>query len=105
MLAAVEFDYNFCCVTREVGDVVLDRYLAPKADAVQPVIPEFRPEDALSVGGVLPEFARVPAQSRRYGPRRIFLVVHGHLRCRETPTPALPRKRERESDLSRGWSD
>src|SRR5882672_1182803 len=98
MLPAIEFDHQFCCMTGEVDDVVFDRYLAAEADAVQPVIAELRPEDSFSVGGVLSEFARVGTEFRRYFPCGVFWINHRNLRCRETPTPALPRKRERESD-------
>src|SRR6266568_1550339 len=102
MLAAVELDHQFCGMTGEVGDVVFDRHLAPEAYAVQPVIAEFRPEDSLSVGGILSEFARVRAEFLRDVPSGVFWIDHRHLRCGKTPTPTLPRKRERGFNLSLG---
>src|SRR5258708_21891214 len=105
MLTAVELDHQFCCMTGEVGDVVLDRYLAPEAYAVQPVIAQFRPEDSFGVGGVLSEFARVRTELLRDVPGGGSRINHRHLQCGETPTPTLPRKRERGFDLSRGWND
>src|SRR6266702_3259930 len=102
MLAAVELDHQFCGMTGEVGDVVFDRHLAPEAYAVQPVIAEFRPEDSLSVGGILSEFARVRAEFLRDVPSGVFWIDHRHLRCGETPTPTLPRRRERGLNQSCG---
>ena len=102
MLTAIELHYNFCGMTGEVGDVVFDRYLASEAYAVQPVIAEFRPEDSFGIGGVLSKFARVRTKSLRDVPSGVFWIDHRHLRCGETPTPTLPRKRERGFDQSCG---
>jgi hypothetical protein len=59
MLSAIELDHQSGCMAHEIGDVAFDRDLAPEAGAVQPMIPRLRPEDALGIGGVFPQCARV----------------------------------------------
>jgi hypothetical protein len=61
MLSAIEFDYQFCCMTYEVSDVVCDRHLASEASPVQPVIAQLCPKQPLYVGRSLSKRARVAA--------------------------------------------
>jgi len=76
MLPAVELDHQLGSVTHEVGDVILDRDLAPEAGAVEPMIAEFRPEDSFGVGGILSECARVGSQFVRHFPGWALLLSH-----------------------------
>src|SRR5258708_29590609 len=94
MLPAIELDHQFGSMTHEVRDVIFDRDLAPEARAIQAMIAQLQPEDTLGVGGILSERACVGAQFGRDLPCWLFFV-HRDLRCRATPTPTFPRKRER----------
>jgi hypothetical protein len=98
MLPAVEFDHEHGGVTYEIGDEILDRDLAAEAGAIQSVIAQRSPEDAFCVGGIFSESPSVRTELRGDFPGWAFFVGHRDLRCGDTPTPALPRKRERESD-------
>jgi hypothetical protein len=59
MLSTVKLDHQPSRMTNEIDDVVFDWDLAPETSAVEPMISQCRPEDALGVGGVLPERTRV----------------------------------------------
>ena len=49
MLTSVEFDYEFCRMADEIGNIALDRHLASKAGALQTMIAQFRPENSFSI--------------------------------------------------------
>src|SRR5476651_1016865 len=68
MLSAVEFDYQLRRVADEICDVVLDWDLTAKTGAVQPMIAQLRPEDALCVCRIPSERACVGAQLGRHFP-------------------------------------
>src|SRR4051812_8785437 len=95
MLPTVEFDHELCRVTHEVGDEVLDGDLTAEAGAVQAVMAQSGPEETFRIGRVFPECPCVRAKPGRNFPGWAFFVSHCDLRCGDTPTPALPRKRER----------
>ena len=59
MLSTIELDHQPGRMTNEIGDIVFDRDLAPETSAVEPMVSQCRPEDALGIGGVLPERPRV----------------------------------------------
>src|SRR5216683_731378 len=105
MLTAIQLDHHLCGVTHEVGNIVFDGHLPPEARAIEPVIAEFRPKDSFSFSGVSSKRARIRAEPGGNFPGWAFWLGHRYLRCGETPTPTLPRKRERELYLARGRND
>jgi len=95
MLPAIELDYELGGMTDEIGNIEFDRNLAPETGAVKPMIPQRRPEYAFGIGGVFSKRARVRAEFGGDSPGWTLLLGHRDLRCGDTPTPTLPRKRER----------
>ena len=56
MVAAIEFDGEFCCRTREVHDVTPDGMLSAESD-FRPSFPQSPPEDCLNVGRAAAQLA------------------------------------------------
>jgi len=71
VLAAVEFDDQPPIERNEVGDVGLDRYLAPKFVSGEASVTEQAPELLLGLGALLAELAReaLEASSSQFGRR------------------------------------
>src|ERR1700761_1958813 len=101
MLTAVELDDEFCGVTDKVGDVLFDRDLAAKADPTQSVVAQLGPKGSFDVSRISAQSACIGPEPSGYFPAWILLLGHSSLPRRNAPTPALPRKRGRESHLSR----
>src|SRR4051812_20304308 len=88
-------------VADEVDDVAVDRSLPTKARAEQAMTAQLRPQYLFGIRRISAEGARI--RSKLSGDRPGGLVVsHRHLLRGDAPTPALPRKRERESDRPGG---